>query len=89
MTVIPNATPFSAEADASRSRGSRRGTIAVRVAMPTEFAAATVMLSAYSHQIVTSWVQVRVTSSAVEAKATTAAISATRRRSKASASMPP
>ena len=57
--------------------------------MPTEFAAATIMLSAYSHQIVTVWVQVSVTSRPVEAKVITAAVSATLRRSNASASMPP
>lgn len=47
------------------------------------------MLSAYSHQIVSVPVHVSAARSAVEANVTVAAISATRRRSNASASMPP
>ncbi len=57
--------------------------------MPTEFAAEFTMLSAYSHQIVSVPVQVSAASSPVEAKVTVAAMSATRRRSNASASIPP
>ncbi len=67
----------------------RRGTIAVRVAMPTEFAAELIMLSAYSHQMVSVPVHVSAASSAVEANVMVAAIRATLRRSNASASIPP
>ena len=63
--------------------------IALRVASPTELAAALMMLSAYSHQIVSSCVQVSTASNRIETKVKTAATRPTMRRSKASASIPP
>jgi len=87
--MMPTVIPPRADAAASSSRGSRRGTIAWRVASTIELAAELTMLSAYSHHTVSSCVQARRASRAVEPNVTVAAMSATLRRSNASASMPP
>ena len=57
--------------------------------MTIEFAAELMMLSTYSHQTVSSPPHASTASVSVDAKVTDAAMSATRRRSNASASMPP
>ena len=63
--------------------------IADFVAPTIEFAAAFTADRANSHPTLSCPDQARIASSSVETKVTDAAISATRRRSKASASIPP
>lgn len=87
--MMPMVMPPSAEAAGSSSRGSSRGVMALRVAITIELAEAFTMDSPYSHHCVSCPLQARTARSRVEQKVTEAARSATVRRSKASASIPP